>query len=56
MFSVKLGSVAWCTGEDECKILKPNKESEVVGGRSPHWGEPHIPCVDGFICAMMFML
>jgi hypothetical protein len=34
----EVGSVALCTGEDECKRLKTNKEEEEVGGCSPTLG------------------
>jgi hypothetical protein len=32
-----------------------NKKKQLVD-IAPHWGEPHISCVDGFLCAIMFML
>jgi len=38
MSGAKLASVALCTGAEECKILKPNKEEEAVGGCSPTLG------------------
>jgi hypothetical protein len=38
MSYAKLGSMAECTGADECKIKNNNKEDEVVGGRSPTLG------------------
>jgi hypothetical protein len=55
--TAKLGSVALCTGADGCKILKKtNKEKKKkLVDVAPHWGEPHISCVD-VLCAMLLML
>jgi hypothetical protein len=32
-----------------------NKKKQLVDV-APHWGEPRISCVDGLLCAIMFML
>jgi hypothetical protein len=43
-------------GSVPVRILKQtNKEEEELVDVAPHWGEPHISCVD-MICAMLFMV
>jgi hypothetical protein len=35
-----------------CRLIKKKKSLVDV---APHWGEPRKSCVDGLLCAIMFM-
>jgi hypothetical protein len=47
---------SWPCGSVPVRRLKEtNKEEEELVDVAPHWGEPHISCVD-VLCVVMFML
>ena len=48
----------WLSAQEQKNVrdLSLIKKKKLLVDIAPHWGEPHISCVFGFVCAMLFML